>query len=150
MGRRRQCGLQTSSQKILGESRIELASSPGAATGTPTSCAEPRKAGLDLSADVCAAIVRRQDLDVLDIAPPVGPQILDLEVWELDAPIGKRQVLLVGPAPDLVAISAGPSIAVPTTPIRLLEEDLIVALEVLFEHDAVDVRAFLHQPLSRP
>jgi hypothetical protein len=31
-----------------------------------------------------------------------------------------------------------------------LEELLIIALEVLFEHDALDVRTFLHQPLSRP
>jgi hypothetical protein len=93
--------------------------------------------------------MRRQDLDVLDVASAVGREIFDLKVRELDATIDIREVVLLCPGAHFVGISSGPAVAVAATPVRLLEENLILALEVVFEDNTLDMRAFLGQAFCR-
>jgi hypothetical protein len=137
-------------QQFLGETRIEFASPPGAPAGTRASSPESREACPDLARNVCAPIVRRQDLHVLDVAPAVGPEVLDLKVGKLDAPINKGEVVGFGPPAHLVGVSPGSAVAVAMTPVWLLEEHLVVALEVLLEDHTLDMRSFLHQSVGRP
>jgi hypothetical protein len=91
----------------------------------------------------------RQDLNVLDLAPAVGREIFDLKVRELDATIDIREVVLLCPGAHCVGVSSGPAVAVTTTPVRLLEEDLIIALEIVFEDDTLNMRALFGQAFCR-
>ena len=54
-----------------------------------------------------------------------------------------RKVVLPCPVLDLQRIAIGSAIAVVTIAIALLQELLILALQVVLEDDAVDVRAFV-------
>ena len=97
-----------------------------------------------------AAVVRREDLDVLDVAPAVRPEELDLEVGKLDTSVGVREVVILGPSANVIAISSRPAVAVRPAAVRLLEERLIFAPKVLLEDHALDVRALFDQALRTP
>ena len=85
-------------------------------------------------------ILSYDHLDVLDVAPAVRPKGLDLEVGKLNASVGERKMVLLGPSAHLFAVLRGPSIAVRPAAVGFLEEHLIFAPKVLLEDYALDVR----------
>ena len=48
-----------------------------------------------------AAIVERGDLDVLGVAAPVRPFVLQSEIWEVDVAVEEWQIVLMRPLLDL-------------------------------------------------
>jgi hypothetical protein len=97
-----------------------------------------------------AAVVRREDLDVLDVAPAVRPEELDLEIRKLDSSIGVREIVILSPSAHVVAVAPGPAVAVGPASVRLLEEHLILPPKVLLEDHALDVSALFDQALRSP
>jgi hypothetical protein len=92
--------------------------------------------------------VRRHDLDVERVITPIDV-VLDAHVRELDvAPIVAGKVVLPCPILDLQRSAIGSAIAVVTIAIALLQKLLIFALQVVFENDAVDVRALVPKALG--
>jgi hypothetical protein len=90
----------------------------------------------------------RHDLHVERVFTSVDV-VLDANVRELDVPpIVTRQVMLSCPVEDLIEAAARTSVAVVTIAIGLLEELLVLPLEIVFEDDAVDMRAIVSQPLG--
>ena len=86
-----------------------------------------------------ASIVARDDLDVL--VPVAAIQlVLDAEVWELDAAVPVRQVVLVGPRLDLSVGSIRPPVAIGPAAIVFLEPLLVLAAEIdLDSHPQHDI-----------
>src|SRR6185436_19262701 len=102
---------------------------------------EASEARACLGGGVCTAIVRRRDLDVLSVAAPVRPLVLDAKVRKLHALFEHGQLAFPGPLRDLVACPRRASVAVLPVTIPLLQEALVVALELVVEDDACDARA---------
>jgi hypothetical protein len=61
---------------------------------------------------VRAAVVQRLDLDVERSEMPVAVLVLDARVGELDVAVVVRQLVLDGPAMDLLRRSIGSAVAV--------------------------------------
>jgi hypothetical protein len=59
-----------------------------------------------------------------------------------------RQVVLQGPRSDLFKLAIWSPVTVAPVTIPLLEKLLILGLELVLQHDAVDVRALVAQPLG--
>jgi hypothetical protein len=59
-----------------------------------------------------------------------------------------RQVVLRGPGSDLFKLAIRPAVTVAPVAIPLLEKFLILGLELVLQHYAVDVRALVAQPLG--
>ena len=93
-----------------------------------------------------AAIVLRDDFDVLMMVAAVE-LVLDPEVGKVDALIEVRQVMRARPCFDLILIAIGSAVAVRPAAIVLLQPFLVLALQLLFEDDSVDVRPSLAQAL---
>ena len=60
------------------------------------------------------------------------------------------QIVFDGPAMNLVGTPIGSAVPVRATPIPLLQELLVVALQLVVEDDAADDRASLSEPLGLP
>ena len=88
-----------------------------------------------------ASVVERCDLDVLDVPPAVRPEELDLEIGKLDASVGVREIVVLGPSAHVVSVAPGPAVAVGPAAVGFLKEDLILAPKVLLEDHALDMRA---------
>jgi hypothetical protein len=97
-----------------------------------------------------AAVVRREHLDVLGVAPAVRPEELDLQIGELNSPVGMREIVILSPSTHLITVAPGSAIAIRPAPVGFLEEQLIFAPKVLFEDHALDVRALFDQALGGP
>jgi hypothetical protein len=82
------------------------------------------------------AVVRRRNLYILDACTPVTVVVLDTNIWKLNVPIIDRKGPLAGPPFNLFAVAIRPTTAVSSTPIRLLQKPLIVALQILLQHNA--------------
>jgi len=82
--------------------------------------------------------VDRRDLDILVIPPPIGLLVFDAQVREMDLVIEVREVVFVRPFLDLVRVASGPTIAVVTVPITLVEPLLVLTLELVVEGNAID------------
>ena len=95
-----------------------------------------------------AAVVQRLDLDVERVFAAVAVLVVDARVGELDVTVVLRELVLDGPTIDLVGRSIGPSVAVGLAAIALLQELLVLALQLVVEHDATDEGAVLAQPLG--
>ena len=93
-----------------------------------------------------AAIVRRDDLDVLSAPPAVGLLILDARVRKMHLLIEVRQVVFTCPFANLVWRAIGPSIAVIVVFVALVQPALILALELVIQHDVIHTRAALQEP----
>jgi hypothetical protein len=89
---------------------------------------------------VSAAVVRREQLHVLVEFPPVH-FVLDAVVGEVDVLVKVRQIVLAGPVADLVLVAAWSAVAIRVVAIVVLQELLVLALQVLFEDDALDLEA---------
>jgi hypothetical protein len=81
-----------------------------AATTAGTDDVDP-EARFAVAGRMGAAVVLSEQLDVLAVLPPVD-LVLDAIVREVDLPIEVRQVVLVGPPPDLVLVPVRPAVAV--------------------------------------
>jgi hypothetical protein len=99
---------------------------------------------------VAAAVVRREHLDVLGVAPAVRPEEVDLEIGKLHASVGVRETVILSPSAHLIAVAPGPAVAVCPATVGFLEEHLILAPKVLFEDYALNVRALFDQALRGP
>jgi len=84
-----------------------------------------------------------RDLDILVIPPPIGLQVFDAQVREMDLVIEVREVVVVRPFLDLVRVTIGPAIRIVTVPISLVQPLLVLTLELVVEFDAVNACAAL-------
>ena len=91
-----------------------------------------------------AKIVFRDDLDVL-VSGASMQLVLDAEVGEVDRLIEVRQVMFARPLFDFAGVPIRSPVAVRPAAIRLLQPLLVLALELLLEHDAMDLRALFAQ-----
>ena len=78
----------------------------------------------------------------------VAVLVLDAGVGKLDVAVVVRELVLDGPTMDLFRCSIGPSVALGLATIALLQESLILALQLVVEHDAADEGAVFAQPIS--
>jgi hypothetical protein len=97
-----------------------------------------------------AAVVRREDLDVLGVAPAVRPEELDLQIGKLHSSVGVWEVVILGPSAHLVAVAPRPTVAFRPAAVGFLKEQLIIAPKVLFEDHTLDMRALFDQALGGP
>ena len=93
-----------------------------------------------------AAIVRRDDLDVLALPAAVRLLILDSDIREVDLVVEVRQVMFVCPLANLIRRAIGVAVVVVAVAVVLVKPALILALELVVEDDAIDVRAALLEP----
>jgi hypothetical protein len=96
---------------------------------------------------VSAAIVGRDDFDVLALQSTVRLMILDAEVREMHLLIEVRQVVLVRPLANLIGRAVGMSVVVVVVLVAFVEPTLVFALQLVVEDDALDVRAALQETL---
>jgi hypothetical protein len=76
------------------------------------------------------AVVRCRDLYILDACTPVAVVVLDTHVWKLNVPVVKRKRTLARPPFNLLTVAIRPPATVSSTPIRVLEKALVVALQI--------------------
>ena len=95
------------------------------------------KACLRTPGGVRASVVLCEHLDIL-MAFAAVDLVLDAEVGEVDAIVEVRQFVFCRPPPDFLLRAVGSSIAVGALTIVVLQELLILPLQLLFKHDAVD------------
>ena len=85
---------------------------PGAAhtRGRPAKAREPRR---HLPSCVCAPVMDRRDLDVLDVMTSVRVLVLDLKIGKLNRAVDDGQVMIRCPFLDLgfVIVSGRPSLS---------------------------------------
>jgi hypothetical protein len=90
-----------------------------------------------------AAIVRRSYLDVLATPPAIRLFVLDSGVREVHLVVEVRQVMFLSPLADLIRRSIGVTVVVVVVAVALVKPALVLALELVVEHDAIDARAAL-------
>src|SRR5688572_22893952 len=130
-----------SSPQLLGQATRPPAAPSATAAPHADGEAQSAIAGESGSRDaraVGAAIVRRDDLDVVSAPPAVRLLILDARVREMHLVIEVRQVVFTCPFANLVRRAIGPSIAVIVVLVALVQPTLIVALEFVVQHDTID------------
>ena len=81
------------------------------------------------------------------MAAQVTP-VLTAGIGEADVVLIAREGVLVCPLADLPLAPIGTAIAVRASPIVLLEKALVVALQLVVEHDPFDAIAALAEPLG--
>jgi hypothetical protein len=96
---------------------------------------------------VRAAIVRGDDLNVLVVFQAVSVPIFDAQIRKMDLIIKVRQLVFGGPFADLVIGPIRVAVVVIAVPIALMEPALVLPLELVIEHDPLDPRVTLGQPL---
>jgi hypothetical protein len=93
------------------------------------------EAGLGVAGSMGAAVVFREQLDVLMVLASVD-LVLDGVVREVDLPVEVRQIVIPPPFTNLVLVAVWPPVAVGPASVVLLQELLVLALQVLLEDDA--------------
>jgi hypothetical protein len=94
---------------------------------------------------VGTTIVRRDDLDVLSAPAAVRLLILDARVREMHLFVEVRQVVFACPFANLVGRPIGSSVAVVVILVALVQPTLILALELVIQHDTIHARAALQE-----
>ena len=94
-----------------------------------------------------AAVVRRKELDVL-VKLSAIELVLDSVVGEMNLVVEVRQIVFARPVTDLVLVATRSAVAVRATAVGLLQELLVLALQVLFEDDASDLKVRVSSPSS--
>jgi hypothetical protein len=105
------------------------------------------EARLPAAGGVSAAVVRREEFDVLVKFPAVD-LVLDSVVREMHLAVEVRQVVLARPVADFVLVAARSTIAVGAVAVVVPQKLLIFPFEVLFKDDAPDLKDIV-LPLSR-
>ena len=113
-----------------------------------TAAAVTRESGSRAIGGVGAAVVLGEDLDIL-AAVATFEFVLDPEVREVHAVIEVREVVFAGPFFDLMWVPIRAPVTVRPTAIVFLEKTLVLALEVLLEDDAVNLRTLFAETLLR-
>ena len=92
-----------------------------------------------------AAVVRRDDLNVL--APPTAVRVLvlDADVRKVHLVVEVRQVVFVGPLANLIGRPIGVAVVVVVVLVAFVQPLLVLALELVVEGDPLDVGATLQQ-----
>jgi hypothetical protein len=85
------------------------------------------EAGLPAAGGVSAAVVRREELDVLVKFPSVD-LVLDSVVREMHMVVEVRQIVIARPVANLVLIAAGSAVTVGAVAVVVLQELLVLAL----------------------
>ena len=96
-----------------------------------------------------AAVVRRDHLDVFVPRVARGVLVLDAGVGEMDVVVEVRQVVLPSPGGDLLRRAVGSAVAVGAATVALLQEALVVALQLVVEHDAAHAPALAPEAFLR-
>ena len=96
---------------------------------------------------MATAVVLRGHLDVLVIPTVVGVPILDAQVGEVHLVIEVREVVFIGPRADFLIGPIGVSVVIRAVAIPFVQPGLVLTLELVVEHDAVNPRATLGQAL---
>ena len=91
------------------------------------------------------AIVRRDDLDVLALPSTIRLLVLDADVGEVDLVVEVRQVVFVRPFANLIGRAIGMAVVVVVVLVALVEPALVLALQLVVEDDALDVRTALQE-----
>src|SRR5262245_29701817 len=101
--------------------RRPTATSPShATTDSPATRSKSGKARLRLRCGVRTPVVRRYDLDVLDLSSSIGPLVLDPKIGELYALVHDGQVVREGPVLDLFSRAIWPAIRIGPVAVSLL------------------------------
>jgi len=87
---------------------------------------------------VSAAVVRRDDLDVLDGPAPVAAVVLETGVRELDVSILVRQLVLLGPSGHCIGPLLRLLAPFSARSVFRLEEPLILPLQFFLENHTAD------------
>jgi hypothetical protein len=95
-----------------------------------------------------ATVMRRGDLYVFQNATAIAVVVLDAHVRELDVTLVIRQLVLARPPLDLLGFSFGSTQGSTAAAIRLLKETLVVALELLLQHDTANATAASNQAVD--
>ena len=85
------------------------------------------------------------DVDVVPAA--VGILVLDARIREMHLVIEVRQLVLACPFLDLVRVAIGMAVVVVADAITFVQPLLVVALELVVQHDAIDWGAAAFQAL---
>ena len=107
---------------------------PGTTAATARADDVDAEAGLRAAGRVSAAVVRREQLDILVAFPPIY-LVFDAAVGEVDLAVEVRQVVLARPVADLVLVAAGSAVASGAVAV-VVQELLVLPLQVLFEDNA--------------
>jgi hypothetical protein len=93
-----------------------------------------------------AAIVRRDDLDILSLPATTGLLVFDADVREVDLVIEVRQVMFVSPPANLIGRPIGVAVVVILVLVVLVQPALIVTLQFVIQDDTPDARAAVVEP----
>ena len=96
---------------------------------------------------VGASIMDGDDLDVLVVAAAVDLLVFDPQVGEMDLLVEVREVVFERPFLDLPRVAIRVAVVVVAVPIALVQPLLVLALELVVQDDAFDVRVALVQAL---
>ena len=97
-----------------------------------------------------APVMKRCDLDVLDVAAAVGPLVFKAQIGKVDVPVEERQIVLVRPLLDLSRIPVWTSISIGPVAVAIVEKLLVLAFEFVVEDNAMNSHVLFLKPLSRP
>jgi hypothetical protein len=92
--------------------------------------------------------MRRHDLHILDIPTAVRPLVLDPKIRELNASIDDGQIVGIGPFLHLLASASRAAVTVAPVTVSLLEKGLVVPLQLVVKHYAIDARTVRVQTLG--
>jgi hypothetical protein len=139
-------------QQLLGKAGIEGRTATTArAAEAADACAhgsKTREAGTALRGSVRTAVMRCHHLYILGPATAVPLLVLNPEIRKLHVSVVHRQVMDVGPMLDFVAVAIRASVAVSTSSIRLLEEALIVALQLIIQAHTANAGTAVRQAIG--
>jgi hypothetical protein len=96
---------------------------------------------------VRASIVDREHLDVLVTAPAVEFFVFDAQIGEMQLAIKLREVVLERPLRDFLRVAIGMAVVVVAIPVPLVAPPLVLALELVIEHNSIDPDVALCQAL---
>jgi hypothetical protein len=97
---------------------------------------------------VGAAIVRRHDLNVAHVETSVASLELDPDIRELHVSVNDRQVVRLSPPGDLDGIALRTPRAVVSATVGRLQERLILALKLVFQHNSANPPAIGDEAIS--
>ena len=126
---------------------LTAASATSASANPEARSAITGEARLGHARRVAAAVMLRRDLDVFALLATVSLAIFDPQVGEMELFIEVGKVVLVCPFADLFVRPIGMAVVVGAVAIPLVQPALVLTLELVVEHDAVDVRTAFRQAL---
>jgi hypothetical protein len=99
---------------------------------------------------VGTAVVERCHLDIFDIAATVGPLVLQAKIGKVDVAVEEGQVVLLRPLLDFSWIAARTAVRIRLIAVAIVEELLVLALQFVVEHDAVNPYVVFLKPICSP